>query len=181
MKRLIVYLVLTFLYCQCFPNGSSKDNCLSIRVKKIRFYEEKYKDDFSDYFLTYNIVIEIKNISDSIVSFHYYECSWQERFIFDNESFYLQQYDCPTNRGFYIDLKPGESKVFDGLLVGRFELNQTINKRFKIGFIFIEPSYNNYCCPCDKDDWKFQKKKEDWKCIIWSKEYRIKIKRHKIR
>jgi len=178
MKRLFFYLALTFLYFQCFSNESSKDSCFSIRVKKIKFNEEKFKDNSSSYILTYNIIIEVKNVSDTIVSFHYNECSWQENFIIDNKSFYLRQIDCPTNRGLYLDLKPGESKDFDGLLVGRIELKLKVNKRFKIGFYLIEPSYNSHC-GCKKDDWKFLEKKDDWKCIIWSKEYRIKTKRHK--
>jgi hypothetical protein len=179
MKKLIAFLVLTLLCSQCFPNGSSKDSCLSVRVKKIRLYEENFNNNSGCYFSYYHITIEIKNISDRSISYYQYECSWQDYFVIDNVNFHLKYpYECSPNRTITIDLKPGESKIYKEIFWGKFESNKTNNMKFKLGFCFVERNYD-WNSPCDNNYNKFLKMKNDLEGVIWSKEYQVKTKRHK--
>jgi hypothetical protein len=173
MKKGVVFLIIIIFCFHCFSIGL-KDRCLKVSVKKIRLVNENFKNPKGLFFSLYNITIIIKNISNRTIKFHQVKCSWQDYFIIDKD-FLLDQFNCPSNLGTIIELKPGQSTYYNGNIIGSSYYNQTGNYKLKIGFYFVEVKN----APFDNHYHRFLKMKKDKEGIIWSKEYLIKKRCHK--
>lgn len=182
MKTLIIFLNISaiILFCQCnsFKQYETKESKINIQVKiynkldTINLYGQKGT------FLSicglngtfYSLGIEIANNSDSVFQFWTMNCSWQNNWISNNDSFSLFCPEC--NRNFPVEkqIKPGEKIFYKG--IGRFKgsLNEFKSLDFKIGFIFIKKNE----ILNDKDFFKkLCIKKENKKDVIWSEPFKI--------
>ena len=130
MKTTFFILVL-FLYNCSFENEQMISSKISI-IERVDAHSLKLeKGRF------YSIKLDLTNNTDSTVNYWTMSCSWQVNWISENKDFRFYIY-CPKNVPALEQLKPKETKSYNGIieLVDTSEFDVT--KNYKLGFVLIK-------------------------------------------
>lgn len=155
-KYLLIILPLILLVTNCKTSGNKENQEQKKKEFKIKlqFAGESTNN-------TKSIRINLKNNTDTIVSYGTMSCSWFENWVFDNDSIKFCTWDCDKNIPKTINLNPNDSISYDC----EIKILSSNLKKFRIGLVILS----------EKDFYNFSRNEEDSykkliqeKRIIWS-------------
>lgn len=169
MKKIIFIISLAILFSQCSTNKIKKTG-LEVEIKIIKKYDCHNFDGLQGDF--YSTIVNLKNNTDSTISFWIMKCTWGENFIFNDDSIGIYYYRfCDSNYPVVKKFEPGKVLTYVDRIVVLGVKNKNKMKKYKLGFILVkEKSISKM--GFELLDTICKKKREN-KDIIWSNEFTL--------
>lgn len=125
-----------FIHLNCYNKSKTEKLVVNAIILNKLLGESKKQTDFN----YYNLRIELRNNSDSTIRLWTMSCSWEENWIFNNDSLALRLINCDSNYPIIIELEPGHVIGYDHVLIVHksFKIKENTNLLNKIGFIYIK-------------------------------------------
>lgn len=178
LKVNILILAVCLLLLDCNVGKSANPIAIQVRLnnnfdfKKFKEGEGKYYSFEEGVMKFYGVEIEIKNNSDSLISFWEMFCSWPDNWIFNDKRLNLYPKNCTTRNFPTIRKIEAHKKIkYEGLIYCKAQNSPLNGEEFKLGLIWI--GSNEYIITSNFNELLANKRSQK-RDIIWSNLFKLK-------
>ncbi len=169
MKNILLAIAVIILFSQCNRRRTA-NHCFVVNVDIIG--ETTISSNMHKDHRFYKANIDLINNCDTIIHFWIMTCSWEDNFIFNNDSFlYFYNAGCDGNFPKLVQIEPNNKISYTGI-IDIADTSTNLNyKTYKLGFLLIKEKEYDY-----NDDYHLliNEKIKNKDAIIWSNEFRLK-------